>query len=532
MLSTTGGVTIGALMPRRLAGLSKGRQIIRDPAVIIDGTDVRNLTRRALDAATAAGADYADIRLTRQLTQGFLGNSGFTGEDEQIGVGIRAFVKGYVGFAASPYWDPNEVVLLAREAVRQATANAQGCTPRPAWAPAPAVSGAWVTPIKTDPFLLSIEEKEDFLNGLCLSRSFRGASVLYEARFVREERALATTTGSYTTQTFYTSNGSVRMMLDNLLREQNFGYADARGLTTTALGWELFAEANIPEQLPRLYEEALADLRGGLPVKAGNVGRYDVVMDASTMANLVSSTIGAATHLDRAVGEEANANGTSYLGPDPLALLGTYQAASPLVTITANRSMDRGLGTVKWDDEGVPPDDFPLVQHGVLVDYQTTRAQATWLAPYYTKQHQPIQSHGCAASESALTITAQHTPNLVLAPGRDDIQFGDLVADTKRGLAVIGGSVQTDFQVRTGVGIGEVREISGGKLGPRVGDLGFLFETTELWKSVVGLGGANSVVQLPSADHVGEPSQQTSHSVRSVPAKMTNVPFIDLRRKA
>lgn len=520
-----------------------------DPTIIIDETDVRVLALRAIDAAKAAGAGYADVRLTRTLDQAikvddvftlkelhghdWRPNDGFLGEGEELGIGIRVFVDGCPGFASSPYWETAEVDRLAQEAVRQAKANARGGTSSPAWAPAPPVTGKWSTPVTYDPFVISIEEKLDFMASWCqMVRAFPwsddGRCV---ARFTRQERALATSNGTYVTQTLFSAEGSFRFRRDVLQGGQRFGDVSAQGLRLAGAGWEYFLDANIPEQIPHLFEQALESSRS-LPVKPGDIGRYDVVLDAETMSSLVETTIGTPTQVDRALGYEANASGTSYLGPDPLALLGNFQVASPLVTVTANRSMPRGLGTVKWDDEGVEPDEFPLVQDGILVDYQTTREQAAWLAPWYQKQGKPVRSHGCAAAQDATFITMQYAPNLVLEPSKQNVSFDDLVADTKKGLAMVNGGVRTDFQGRTGTGRGMIREIVNGKLGAEIAGLAFLFSTTQLWKNVKALGGAGSVEQFDSGNVKGEPAQLVRHSVRSIPAKIVNVDFIDPRRKA
>jgi TldD protein len=522
-----------------------------NPAVIIDSTDVHALAMRALDTAKAAGAHYADVRLTRQLDQhfedageastgvlmkrsSFWGRRGsFWGESETFGLGVRVLVDGFWGFAASPYWQADEAVRLARVAVAQAGANAHGQFHRIDWAPIPVANGSWATPISVDPFLLPLEEKMDlmtFWRSLAAER-YRKFSGGYEANFLRKECAVATTDGAYFTQTLYESSGKFGFGRETIYGQQKFGHTSVSGVDRTAAGWELFTEADIPSQIPNLYEQADPNI-SELPVKPGDIGRYDVVFDAQSLGALMEKTIGTATQLDRALGYEANAGGTSYLGPHPLALLGTYEVGSSLLKVTANRSMHRGVGTVKWDDEGVVPEDFTLVDHGVLVDYQTMREQAPLLAPYYQKIGTPVRSHGCAAADSALSITMQHTPNLVLEPQSNGGSFDDLVKDTKKGLAVMEAGIQTDFQQRNGFGQGQLREIVNGKLGSVVAGLGFLFNTTELWNNLVALGGPGTAVQYASDDRKGEPSQSTPHSVRSVPGKVTNVTFINPRRKA
>ncbi|MEP6754580.1 MAG: hypothetical protein ABJA67_03680, partial [Chthonomonadales bacterium] len=70
-----------------------------------------------------------------------------------------------------------------------------------------------------------------------------------------------------------------------------------------------------------------------LPIKPIDIGRFDVVFDWETMGSFVLNSWGNATQLDRAMGYEANAQGTSYLGPDPTEFLGTSVAA-PQITVT------------------------------------------------------------------------------------------------------------------------------------------------------------------------------------------------------
>jgi TldD protein len=387
--------------------------------------------------------------------------------------------------------------------------------------------------------VLPIEEKLDQMSAwVNLAGRYRGGSATMRATFTRDERAVATTDGAYFTQTLYQSGGRYefgrRPTTTSTTRgaQNRSGEGIAKGLTKTGAGWEIFLDADLPGQLPALYEAANPNDISKLAKKPGTIGRYDVVFDAVTMGSLLLETIGKATQLDRALGFEANASGTSYLGPDPLAFLGHEQVAAPVVTVVANRSMSRGLGTVKWDDEGVEPDDFVLVQDGVLVDYQTTRDQTHVLAPWYAKHGRPVRSHGCAGADTAWAFPMQHMPNLVLVPGKQDIGFSELVAGISHGLAVMDGSVQTDFQERTGTGSGQIREIVNGKLGSEVQGLGFLFNTTQLWKNVRALGGAQSTLQIPSSESKGQPVQSTSFSIQAVPVQVANVDFIDPARKA
>jgi TldD protein len=87
----------------------------------------RQLAFTALDAARAAGATYADARLSRNRSQRVATRERqITGlsDNETMGIGIRVVAGGSWGFAASGLLTPEEVVRVARQAVAQASANA------------------------------------------------------------------------------------------------------------------------------------------------------------------------------------------------------------------------------------------------------------------------------------------------------------------------------------------------------------------------------------------------------------------------
>jgi len=350
--------------------------------------------------------------------------------------------------------------------------------------------------------------------------------------FKRQERYVASTEGMDTMQTLYMSGGSFQIgCASREWRKRMQGQSTGmlgNGTDRQGKGWELFLDAKLRDQIPALMDEAAATMV--VPRKPVQIGRFDVVFDATTTAAILTQTVGIATQLDRALGFEANGGGTSYLGPDPLTMLGTFQVGAPSFTVTANRSLPNGLATVGWDDEGVVPRDFTLVKDGVLTDYQTTREQAAWIAPWYQKQGRAVQSNACAAADSALSITMQMAPNLAMAPSATSTSFDDLVANTTRGFAITRGFAATDAPARNGWGFGRIREINNGKLGAFIQGAGYLFTSTELWKNLVGIGGANSVAHVATSLSKGQPEQEVMCTVSAVPGKFKNVSIFDVMR--
>ena len=517
-----------AVLPRPLLAQLGARP---EPAPPIQDPRIKALALRAIDAARTAGASYADVRLTHTSTREFrYARLDGVVDMEAMVVGARALVDGYWGYASGPVWSADEMVRLGREAVHQAKANTLGQSRPVELAPRPVVrDGHWVMPVEIDPFATSPFEIADYLASLgWFVKHFphfepRGISCVFEV----QEKAFAASDGSYCTQRLHRSTGSLAITFRKRGLPE-LTYAVDR-LTPAGLGWELYTGQPLREYIRQVMAELEEDAK--LPLKPIEVGRYDTACDPWTMGRIMDQTLGRATELDRALGYEANAGGTSYLNK-PLEMVGTFQAGAPAITVTAERSAHGGAATTKWDDEGVVPDEFTLVRDGVLADFQTTRESAGWLADYYADAGVPVHSHGCAVAPSALEAPLTHAPNLTLAAGGEALDFDAAVKAVGKGIAVREGGVDMDFQSVTGLGLGRIYEVKDGKRVARLAGAGFLFRATELWKSVKALGGAESVRRYGVSATKGEPAQRTYHSVAAPPAILEQLTFVDIMRKA
>ena len=513
-----------------------GVTTLRDPRV-------KTLALQALDVARGAGASYADVRVTSTTERIYVdGPHSAPGEKVRLGFGVRVLVQGYWGWAATPYVLSAEATRVARTAVRLAQANAAGGRSRPVdLGQIPVVQdGEWTTPIHSDPLEVPVEEVMDWVRGTALSitdmTGDRSAHGPHQddpqdrwngggggVHFFKQERVFASSEGSYLTQAVYVTSPGLSLTYR--------GVVNPIPLPPAQAGWEYLTTLPLADIVAREIVRIDAEKTDSLPIiPAADIGRYDVVFSASAMGNLLNQTIGYATQLSRALGYEANGTGTSYLGPDPLQWLGKPVAA-PLVTVTTDRSASKALATVKWDDEGVVPEDFTLIKDGVLVDYQTTREQAAWLAPWYARQGQPVRSHGCAETPTALSYTMQHTPNLTLQPGAAALGVAELVKDLTRGLLVETLHVDVDFQHLNGLGTSQrVFVVRNGKrvaqIDPRQKTT-IMFRAPEFWKSVRALGGpASQLTLLPAESVLGFPPQATRCSIAAVPALVEQVAVV------
>jgi TldD protein len=393
-------------------------------------------------------------------------------------------------------------------------------------------------PVERDPFEVPREEILDVLGGATYFTIRRWGHPVLTAVFHRWETAFASSEGSFLTQKRYGTACELGMGLRPVppVGIYSAPMALSRLMPLAGRGWEYIATAPLHEQMERVREDA--ESHNALPLKPLDVGRYETVLDATTTARILSRTIGAATELDRALGYEANAGGTSYLN-DPLTMLGAEVVGAPSVTVTANRSLQHGMATVKWDDEGVEPDGFTLVRDGVLADYQTTRESVSWIREGYQRLNRPLRSHGCAGSATAREVTLSTRPNLRLTPGRDLVTFESLKRGLVNGIVIECAATDVDFNGLNGMALVDQQfpdtrftEYKRGKPTGRFnpGAAALLFRAPEFWRGITQLGGAASMRAVPISSFKGEPSQQLHHTVEAPPVLLKQASIIDPTR--
>lgn len=501
-----------------------------DPPITSDPR-IEKLLRSAIDAAVSTGAMYADVRFTHTIDRRFqpitaANVEGSVTDSETIEIGVRALVAGYWGFASGPVWTSNECVRLGKEAVLQAIANRFKNDREMSLAPVSVVkNGSWTTPVQIDPFTLHPSQIFDIVRGLVFfALNHPGVQrVFASAQFTRQDKAFATSDGSYLTQRTYRSAGTFQI-------DHRYNGVEGGGsmdfLSPAGVGFEHFDETRIREAVPPLIEDI--KWNASLPAIPLDVGRYETVFDAASSAGLVSPTLGAATELDRALGFEANAGGTSYLN-DPAAMLGTNVASSS-ISVTADRSEVGGAATVKWDDEGAVPVTTSLIKNGILSGYQTTREGAGWLAD--AKLPTVPGSTGAAYSPNGTLAPLAHTSNLRLHAGPDDLDFNSLVQTVKSGIGIKDATPSLDFQLLNGVVNGRCYQIINGKITARLGGAAILFRSPELWKGIRAIGGEQARRTYGLSMKKGQPSQTSYHTVDAVPIHHEGLTYIDPMRKA
>jgi TldD protein len=500
------------------------------PPLAVGDPHFRELAQVALDTARAAGATYADVRISARRSQTIQTRERqlqSVSDTDTFGFGVRALVNGAWGFAAHNVLTREQVVRIAQTAAAQAKANSTIALSRVTLAPVtPTPNGEWRSPIAVDPFTVPLAEKIALLlaaNEAALT--VKGAEYVNSTMFfLREEKTLATSDGTFVVQTIYRS--LPRMRITAIAADHSdFQSRVSTEVQPMGLGYEHVTNANLVEHAPRWATEAVQKLSA----TEVTVGRYDLVLHPTNLWLPLHESVAHPTELDRAEGFEANLAGTSFVAP-PRKVLGKLKYGSSLMNVRGDRSQPGSLSAVGWDDEGVQPEDFMIIQDGVFVDYQTTREQASQLDWWYKSRKQPTKSHGCSYAQSWQDVQFQRMPNVSLLPGGRDHTWDDIIAATDHGIAIIGdSSFSIDQQRYNAQFSGQLAyEIKGGKLGTMLKDVTYQFRTPDFWRSMDMIGGPRSY-QLGGAfnDGKGQPVQSNAVSHGVVPARFRQVNVIN-----
>ena len=426
---------------------------------------------RALDLASVQGASYCDVRLVETNQERFVVRSGAVetlSNDESQGIGVRVLVSGCWGFASTNIVAPDEIDRITNVAVEIAKASAQSSTGQVSLGPPVTSQGVYTTPIRVNPFTISLEDKL----GLLLEADARMGSVKgISARtgnliFIKEHKSFANSEGAHVEQTIYEAGGGIMATARGNGEIQRRSYPQSMRQQGCA-GWEFVDSMDLAGNAERIASEAVALLSA----KHCPSGVTTLIVGASQLGLQIHESCGHAIELDRVLGSEAAYAGTSFLTTDKL---NNFQYGSEHINITADSVRLPGLGSYGWDDEGVPAQSTPVVQNGQFTGYLTSRETASGLN---------LIPNGSMRAASWNRIPLIRMNNVSLEPGNWNLD--DLIADTDDGILMeMNRSWSIDdrrFNFQFGTEIGY--EIKKGKLGKALRKCTYTGITPEFWNS-------------------------------------------------
>jgi TldD protein len=506
----------------------------------IDVAVKKRLADAALEAATAAGASYCDVRIGRYLQQFVV-----TREDkvqnvvntESTGVGIRVIAKGTWGFAATSDLRPDAVAAAARQAVAIANANSKIQTVPVRLAPARGVGEvSWQTPIRKNAMEVPVKEKVDMLLAANAAAMAAGASFVNSTLFlVNEQKYFASTDGSYVDQDIHRTWAPLNVTAVN--KETGKFRARAGLSTPVGMGYEYFdGLASEKVQQPGgvigyrhsydIVEDAAAAARHArekLDATSVKPGKYDLVLDPAHLWLTIHESVGHPLELDRVLGYEANFAGTSFATLDKLKE--KFRYGNEIVNLFADRVQPHSLSQVGFDDEGVPGKRWDLVRDGILVNYQAIRDQVHIIGEE--------ESHGCCYADSWSSVQFQRMPNVSLAPGKTPLTPEELIKDVENGIYIAGaGSFSIDQQRYNAQFGGQVfYEIKDGKITQMLEDVAYQMRTPEFWGACTAICDERDYRMGGSFfDGKGQPQQVSAVSHGSSTARFNGVNVINTAR--
>jgi len=536
------GMGIGALMGASVPVLGNAvpLEYLLEPRA--DAATKKKLADVALNAAKSKGASYTDVRIGRYLQQ-FL----FTRENkvqnivnaESYGVGIRVLANGTWGFSATSDVTPEGIARAAETAVAIAKANAKIQKEPVTLAPQKGVGDVtWKTPIKKNAFEIPVQEKIDLLmkvNGEAMKNG--AAFVTSNLFFVNEQKYFASTDGSYIDQDVHRIWPTFTV---TAVDRQAGGFKTRDALSSPmGMGYE-YLDGAAAEKIPGpnglvgyrnsydMVEDAILAAKQAkekLTAKSVQPGKYDLVLDPNHLGLTIHESVGHPTELDRVLGYEANYAGTSFATLDKWKTK-NFNYGSKLVNIVADKTQPYTLGTVGYDDEGVPCKEWNLIKDGVLVNYQAIRDQASIIGEK--------ESHGCCYADNWSSVQFQRMPNVSLRPGTEKRSVADMIKGVDKGIYIIGrGSYSIDQQRYNFQFGGQLfYEIKNGEIAGMLDDVAYQANTQEFWNSCAQLCDKDDYRTFGSFfDGKGQPSQVSAVSHGCPTTRFNGVNVINTGRK-
>jgi TldD protein len=471
---------------------------------------VRDLCAAAVDAASAAGAEYADARVVLKRDQLIATKNGRVDrmtDAESEGIGVRVLVNGAWGFAC----DRRLTDEGARNAATRACSFARAAPGRHsrALAPIEARSGRHESGIERDPFAVPLADKVD----LCLraDAALQGADVIVRQVMVRarrEHKLLLSSEGTEVEQILTECGAGMDCAAARDGVFQMRSYPSAHIGSSCQSGWEYVDGLRLVEEAPRVAEQAAALARAD-PCPSGVT---DVVLDGDQVALQVHESVGHPTELDRVYGTEASYAGTSFLKPHDL---GSLRYGSEHMNITADPTTPGGLGSFAFDDEGVPAQPTPVVEQGRLTGFLTSRETAARIG---------TGTGGSMRADGWNRMPLVRMTNLHIEPGEGTLE--DLIAgvddgiymETNRSWSI--DDKRLNFQFGTQI----AWEIRRGELGRMLRDATYTGITPEFWGSLDAIAGRDAW-QLYGLTNCGkgQPGQSAHVSHGAAPARFRGV---------
>jgi TldD protein len=480
---------------------------------IIKGRIMEQLLTKILEKALLDGCEYADVRFEDGESEAIsVKNEKMEAikRNQYEGFGIRVLKNGAWGFSSSSTINESSFQKVLKEAIT--IANASRLVPGPSVLLGNPEKHIQKVPnqAKKDPFAIPLSEKMDLLTDTTNKMNI-GPEIQYRnasLRFRKIHKWFASTEGSMIEQDRMETGAGLSAVAIGNDDMQTRSYPNSFGGDFSILGYEFVEQMDLPGNAKKYAEEA----KSLLFAKQCEEGIKDIVLDGNQLALQVHESIGHPTELDRIYGFEAAYAGTSFLVPEHLNHL---QLGSLMVNITADATAPGALGSIPYDDEGVPGQKIFLVKNGLFVGYLNSRETAAMIG---------MKPMGAMRADHWSHIPLIRMTSINLLPG--DKTLDELFRGIQDGLFISGIKSWSidDRRLNFQFGSEIAWEIKNGKLGNVVKNPSYIGVTPAFWNSCDGISKEDfyHVWGVPNCGK-GEPSQIMTVSHGTSPARFRNV---------
>jgi TldD protein len=473
---------------------------------------VRDLLQDLMDSA-GRRAEYADVRFVRTQTERLSTRNGAIDRaesDDYEGIGVRVRVGGSWGFAAVRGTERAAAEGALDRAL--AIAAAQPSSSGAALAFEPPARGEYSSPAERDPFAVPIEDKLAILWEAERLLSERPDVAVARTSFhaMRVQKLFASTEGALCEQVLTECGGGLSATAVRGDETQIRSYPASHSGHVAQAGYEHFLALDLPGNAARVADEAVELLSA----PACAAGTTTLILAGEQLGAQIHESVGHAVELDRVLGREASYAGTSFVPADGI---GSLRFGSERMSVTADATDAGGLGSYRWDDEGVEGHTVPIVREGVLAGFLSSRETATEIGLE--------RSGGCMRADGFARQPIVRMTNVNLEPG-DAGTLADLIADTDRGLLIETNRSwsiddrRLNFQFEGEAGW----EIERGEIKRLVRNPSYAGVTPEFWAGCDAVCSASEWRMSSLLDcGKGEPGQMMHVSHGSAPARFRDV---------
>ena len=487
-----------------------------------DEGDFRRMADTAIFTAKNNGASYADIRICKnrnQMVSTSEDRVDSISDSDDIGFGVRVLINGTWGFASSAFVNEPEVVKVTLLACEISKANSILQKIPVELSVTQSYTDTYNTPVEINPFEISITDKIDLqlkYNKLAMSL---GADYINSFMwFINEWKFFASSEGSYITQDLHRIWAETEVTAVD--KKEGKFKSRTTDVAPLSMGYEYFKVFPFEKEIESSVEIAKMKLKA----PEAEPGKKDIIIHGNNLFLTIHESCGHPTELDRALGYEANYAGTSFMTPDKL---GKLKYGSDIINLKADRTQKYGLATRGYDDDGVKTVEWPIIENGIFVNYQTTREQAKFV--------DQKDSYACAFADSWSHFPIQRMPNVSLIPSEEKRSLDDLISDTEDAILIVGrSSWSIDMQRYNFQFTGqEFWEIKNGKKKGMIDNAAYQGNTVDFWNSCDAICDASEYYLGGSLFcGKGEPGQISPVSHGAVPARFRQINILNTKSQS